>query len=143
MLEEQRAGARWSPVASGAMLQYDLSKIRREGERGRYLGPSTAYLAKSNSFVESEMSKYTMPYARAASNIQASLNTVAGYIAMGLNKMDILQNILEFAFGFWEEKQNVPANPIDAFQQNPNPIPTNPKKFDFDKNNNKAQRGFI
>lgn len=145
MLEEQRAGARWSPVASGAMLQYDLSKIRREGERGRYLGPATASLAKSQDMLEAQINQYTQPYARAATNIQATLNTIAGYAAWGLNKLDVIQNILEFAFDwFGDPKNNAgPANPIDAFQQNPNPIPTNPKKFDFDKNNNKAQRGFI
>jgi hypothetical protein len=144
MLEEQRAGARWSGVASGAMLQYDLSKIRREGERGRYLGSSTAYLAKSQDFVETQLSRYAQPYMRLGTNIQATLNYMAGYIVMGLEKLDLIYNVLTLFYQYWGNPfANGPANPIDAFQQNPNPIPTNPKKFDFDKNNNKAQRGFI
>jgi hypothetical protein len=143
MLEDQRAGARWSPGASFAIMQYDLSRIRREGERGRYLGPATSYLAKSQDFVETQIGQYSMPYARAATNIQASLNYIAGYIAAGLNKLDVIQNTLEFIFGYFKNNPAGPANPIDAFQQNPNPIPTAPKKFDFDQKNNKAQRGFI
>ena len=131
MLESQRPGARWSAEASNAMLEYDFGRIRREGERGRYLAPATSFLAKSQNYVEQESEEYFAPYVRAATNLQGGLNHMAGVVFQAAQSLDVVRMLLQSIFDLWPEKADGPANPIDAYQQKPNPIPTKPKKFNF------------
>lgn len=129
MLDSQRPGARWSAQASSAMLQYDFGRIQREGERGRYLAPATSFLAQSQNFVEQNSEEYFAPYVRASTNLQGGLNYVAGAILKTAQSLDVVRWLLQSIFDMWPEKLDGPANPIDAYQQKPNPIPTKPKKF--------------
>lgn len=141
MLEGQRAGAMWSGQASSAMFAYDLSRLKREGQLGRYLAPATASLARSQDTLEQSLQDYNSPYIRLGTNIQIVLNGMATGVVQILESVDVVRMILEKFYNLFPAGAGY-KNPIEFYQDNPNPIPQNPAKFQQDMNNNKP-RGFV
>ena len=145
VLEGQRASAMWAGQSSYAMLNYDLGRIRREGERGRYLAPSTAFLANMQGFAEQSRQDYNAPYARTNTNLQAFNSALAGITYKALQYADLFgqaQRLLYAAIDFAAGRDNKPANPVDWYSQNQPLLPSKPKKFQVDANN-KNERGFL
>lgn len=141
MLEGQRAGAMWSGQASSAMFSYDLSRLKREGQLGRYLAPATASLAKSQDTLEQSLQDYNSPYIRLGTNIQIVLNGMATGVIQIVESIDVVRMILEKIYSLYPTGIGY-KNPIEFYQDNPNPIPQNPAKFQNDMKNNKP-RGFV
>jgi len=134
LLENQRGFAMWSPVASNALLQYDLHKMRLEFERASSQGVSIAVLARAQTRFDESLHRFLDPLQRVGnygqagvSNLAASALDLAAYTPAYMVLKDIADH-LEYWFPLLNA--NTSGNPIEELlsgQQKFFPIPKAPK----------------